>query len=84
MLETGDIGGDKLGGLEFEVFRLENGFRSTANTWSMSLKGKSGLHGNLVARVRSCAKAALRSLPSSSTSRYSRCRTLVTASSARP
>ena len=30
MLETGDIGGDKLGGLEFG----ENGFRSTANTWS--------------------------------------------------
>ena len=33
MLETGDFGGDKLGGLEFEVFRARK-FRSTANTWS--------------------------------------------------
>ena len=38
-----------------------------------------GLTAISCARLRSCAKATLRSLPSSSTSRYSRCRTLVTA-----
>ena len=50
----------------------------------MSLKGESDFFSTVstaisCARLRSCAKAALRSLPSSSTARYSRCRTLVTA-----
>ena len=33
MLETGDIGGDKLGGLEFEVFRARKRISEHCKTW---------------------------------------------------